>query len=103
MRGIKLSENAIPELCILNMVSRNDCCVHCSPLLLEAMEHRDFFDNLVLEGLKFQTSVELTKVLLYSALNEFRISRPHDGYLEAINIPPDNKLHFLMAENKANS
>lgn len=100
MGSIKLPENAVPELCILSMVSRNDCCTHCRPLLLEAMEHQDFFDNHVLEGLKHKTTAGLTKILLYSALKEFKINRPQEGYLEAINIQRDNKVHFLMAENK---
>ncbi|WP_010301723.1 hypothetical protein [Candidatus Odyssella thessalonicensis] len=100
MGSIKLPEDAVPKLCILSMVSRNDCCTHCRPLLLEAMEHQDFFDNHVLEGLKHKATAGLTKILLYSALKEFKINRPQEGYLEAINIQRDNKVHFLMAENK---
>ncbi|WP_100070052.1 hypothetical protein [Candidatus Odyssella thessalonicensis] len=102
IQGIKLPGNVVPEVCILSVVSRNDCCGNCRTLLLEAIEHKKFFHDPVLEGLKFEKSTALTKVILYSGLDEFKIKRPHESYLDAISLQKDDKIHFLMAANKAN-
>ncbi|WP_245528671.1 hypothetical protein [Candidatus Odyssella thessalonicensis] len=99
MHTIKLPKDIIPELCILSMVSRNDCCTHCRPLLFEALEHKDFLDKSLTEGVGINADILLGKVLLYSALYSFGIKRPTRGYSEELNIEaPDTPL-FLMAGN----
>jgi hypothetical protein len=45
---IQLPKDIVPELCIISMVSRNDCCTHCRPLVLEATQHREFLEKSIL-------------------------------------------------------
>lgn len=99
MYSIKLPKDVIPELSILNIVSRNDCCNHCRPLLFEALEHKDFLNKSLLEGLGIKEDIPLGKVLLYSAIHPFKIKRPTTGYSEELNIEGPDTLLFLMAGN----
>jgi hypothetical protein len=82
------------------MVSKNDCCTHCRPLVLEAMQHEDFLEKTIRENLKLENEVVLKKVLLYSRLNIFKPKRPTAGYESNLELSEeDPSVLFLMAGN----
>jgi hypothetical protein len=96
---IQLPKDIAPELCIISMVSRNDCCTHCRPLVLEAMQHKEFLENSILNNLESKPAT-LKKVLLYSAFHNFQISRPKEGYRPKVDLAEDKaSVLFLMAGN----
>jgi hypothetical protein len=99
MSTIQLPKGIVPELCILSIVSRNDCCIHCRPLVLEVMQHKEFLEKSILDSLETEPTT-LKKVLLYSALDDFQIKRPKEGYITKMDLGEDEtSVLFLMAGN----
>jgi hypothetical protein len=104
LKEIQLPEGSALKLCILSMVSKNDCCTHCRPLVLEAMQHEDFLEKTIRVSLKLESEVILKKVLLYSGLNSFKPKRPIEGYVSHLDLSEeDPSALFLMAGNNPGS
>jgi len=101
---IKLPQDVAPELCILSIVSRNDCCTNCRPLVLEATQHKEFLEKSILETLAIKPKT-LKKVLLYSGLRDFQIKRPQiqEEYIPKVELADENSTLFLMAGNTPES
>jgi hypothetical protein len=101
---IPLPKGSVPELCIISMVSKNDCCTNCKPLVLEAIQHKEFVEASILKGLGLESSITFKKVLLYSALQDFKINRPEEGYVAQLELQEEDiSALFLMAGNNPSS
>jgi hypothetical protein len=102
LRKIHLPEGVDLELCIVSIASRNDCSTNCRPLVLEAIQHKEFLEKSIREALGFENKA-LTKILLYSALYDFGIKRPEnkEDFISKVDlIGMKDSVLFLMAGNQ---